>query len=82
MTRELSTRGMTFTAAAVAKPLASVKKIVEEGHMVVFDKDASYILNKQTGEVNQLREDDGNYMMDVWVPPPDIATKMGFRGLP
>ena len=37
--------------------------------MVVFDEEASYILNKRTGEVNLLREEDGNYMLDVWVKP-------------
>ena len=36
--------------------------------MVVFDSDGSYILNKTTGELNWLREDNGNYMLDVWIP--------------
>ena len=73
---------LALRRAAVAKPLASVKKIVDEGHVVVFDKDSSYILHKKTGEVNMLREEEGNYMMDVWVPPPETAAKMGFRGRP
>ena len=53
----------------MAKPLASVKRICSTGHMVVFDEEESYIINKRTGETNILREDDGNYMLDVWVPP-------------
>ena len=36
---------------------------------MVFDDDGSYIYNKITGEINVLREDDGNYMLDVWIPP-------------
>ena len=56
-------------AANVTRPLASVKKICKAGHIVVFDDDGSYIYNKITGEINQLRKDDGNYMLDVWIPP-------------
>ena len=53
----------------MAKPLGSVKRICSTGHIVIFDDDGSYIINKSTGESNALREDDGNYMLDVWVPP-------------
>ena len=49
LAREDTMRQMTFCAAAVAKPLASVKKMVTAGHGVVFD-DVSYIENKATGE--------------------------------
>ena len=40
------------------------------GHRVVFDKDGSYIENKSTGEVDMLRGDNGNYMLDMWIVPP------------
>ena len=43
--------------------------MVLAGHRVVFDE-ISYIENKITGEVNFLREEAGNYILDVWVPPP------------
>ena len=69
-TQEGSFRAMTFQAAPVAKPLGSVKRICAAGHVVIFDEDGSYILNKATGELNWLREESGNYMLDVWVPPP------------
>ena len=39
-------------------------------HRIFFDKDGSYIENKITGEVNMLREDNGNYMLDMWVVSP------------
>ena len=45
------------------------------GHRVVFDDEGSYIMNKATGEVNILREEEGNFMLDVWVPPPEAAKK-------
>ena len=70
VTREMSIRGMTFTGAPVAKPLGSVKRLCAARHTVVFDEDYSFIFNKDTGELNQLREEEGNYMLDVWVAPP------------
>ena len=70
--REMSLRSMRLCAAPVTRPLASVKKICKAGHMVIFDEDGSYIYNKSSGEINMLREDDGNYMLDVWVPPKDL----------
>ena len=45
---EGSFRAMTFQAAPVAKPLGSVKKICQAGHIVVFDDEGSYIYNKET----------------------------------
>ena len=68
-TMEGSLRAMTFQVAPVAKPLGSVKRICMAGHTVVFDSNGSYIANKHTGEINWLREDNGNYMLDVWIPP-------------
>ena len=61
---------MTFTGAPVAKPLGSVKRLCAARHTVVFDDEYSFIYNKDSGEVNRLREEDGNYMLDVWVAPP------------
>ena len=61
---------MTFQAAPVSKPLGSVKRMCSSGHRVVFDDDGSYIQNKATGELNWLREENGNYILDVWVIPP------------
>ena len=69
MMREGTCRSMKVTAAPVTKPLASVKKICQAGHRVVFDDDGSYIVNKTTGEVNLLREEEGNYMLDMWIMP-------------
>ena len=58
---------MTFQAARVSKPLGSVTRIFAAGHRVVFDEDGSDIENNTTGEVNMLREDNGNYMLDMWI---------------
>ena len=82
ITRENTTRGMVFQAAGVEKPLGSVKRMMQANHRVVFDNDGCYVLNKSTGEINMMREDEGNFMLDVWVRPPSVATSMGFAGRP
>ena len=71
-TRESTSRAMKFQAAGVAKPLGSVKRMIMAHHRVVFDEEGSFIENKLTGEINMLREEDGNFMLDVWVPPPEV----------
>ena len=70
VTMEGTLRGMTFQAAPVSKPLGSVKRICGSGHRVVFDDEGSYVQNKVTGEINWLREENGNYMLDAWIVPP------------
>ena len=74
MTKENTKRSMKMQVAEVSRPLASVKRICEAGHVVVFDEDGSFIFNKMTGEINQLREESGNYMFDVWIPPKSTTT--------
>ena len=69
MTSEGTMRGMKFQAAPVARPLGSVKRMCEAGHQVVFDADGSYVRNKRTGEINWMREENGNFIMDLWVMP-------------
>ena len=61
--------GSLFQAAPVDRALGSVKRMCSSGHMVVFDDDGSYVLNKMTGEVNWMREESGNNIMDLWVMP-------------
>ena len=78
ITRERTQRLMSVTAALVLKPLMSVKQLCTSGHAVIFDEEGSYIANKETGEINVLREENGNYMLDCWVPP----NESGFGGLP
>ena len=75
---------MTFQACDVTKPLASVKRMVDAGHAVIFSPEelgGSFVLNLVTGEEEPLVEDDGNYVMEVWVPPPE-ALSQGFGRQP
>ena len=79
VTREGTTKGMTFQAAGVAKPLAAVEKLNESGHDVIFScMHGAFIHNQATGEVNALRKEEGNFMLDLWVPPSSMAIQAGF----
>ena len=79
-TSEGSLRSMTFQAAPVSRALGSVKRMNETGHVVVFDGSNSYIQNKTTGEINWLREENGNYLMDLWIMPIDDLNEMKRAG--
>ena len=69
---------MKFNVAAVNKALGSVGKICEAGHRVVFDDaHGSFIeeLSAADGKPipssrQELRKDNGVYVLDVWVAPP------------
>ena len=54
LTQEGSLRAMTFQAAPVDRALGSVERMYSSGHMVVFDDDGSYVLNKMTCEVKWM----------------------------
>ena len=53
----------------MSKPLASVSRICRKGHKVVFQEGMNYIQNLETGDVTWLREENGVYLMDIWMPP-------------
>ena len=60
-------RGITAQICDVHRPLMSVKRMCKSGHRVVFDDEGSYIESKQTGEKLRIIEEDGEYLLDVWV---------------
>ena len=69
VTPEGQVRQMTFQVANISRALGSVSKMCANGNAVIFDDDGSYILNKATGEVTWLRQENGVYLLDVGVAP-------------
>ena len=68
VSEENITRGLTAQVADVNKALLSVRKVVKAGNRVVFDDDeGSYIEDKVTKERMWLREEQGMYMLRLWV---------------
>ena len=82
ITRERALKKIVFQAAGVAKPLLSAEQLNLAGNVVIFDGDESCIVNKGTFEVSALRREEGNFMLDVWVPPPGWAELSGFGRRP
>ena len=75
MTIEGSVRGVRAQIADVSKPLQAVRSLVRAGHVVVFgggvDGNDHYILNKFTGERNAFIDDGINYLMSMYIIPPE-----------
>ena len=68
-------KSLTAQVCDVNKALLSVRRIVENGHKVVFDQSGSYIEDKSSGEKMWLREEGGMYMLKMWV---EASTKGPF----
>ena len=82
VTKQGQWRNMTFQVCDVTRPLASVSKIVEAGHSVVFnpsqDPRGSYIQNYSTGEKTWLTQKDGVYVLETKVAPSMHQTAPSF----
>ena len=70
-------RKMKFQVAKVKKALGSVSEMVDSGNRVVFDTDEggydiSYIENKKTRDKVWLRRENGVYVLDMMVAPPNF----------
>ena len=67
ISNEGSVRSITAQVCDVNKALLSVKKMVVAGNRVVFDPEGSYIDDRQSGERMWMTEEDGMYMLTMWV---------------
>ncbi|MDA8583692.1 hypothetical protein N9L68_05645 [bacterium] len=61
-------RTLTAQVCDVNKALLSVRKVVAAGNRVVFDNGGSYIEDKSTGERMWMTEQNGMYMLKMWIP--------------
>ena len=61
-------RSMTAQVTEVNKALLSVSRMVKAGNRVVFDEEGSYVEHKASGEWIPLAEQNGLYMLKMWVP--------------
>ena len=61
------------------KLLASVSRIIQAGHRVVFDtpEEGSYIENKATGNKTWLRQQGGVFYLDLWIKPEGDFPRQG-----
>ena len=47
--------------------MLSVSKMVRAGHTVVFSPQGAYIYDEESGEVMNMEEQGGMYMLKMWV---------------
>ena len=61
------------------KFLASVSRMNQAGHRVVFDdpENGSFIENKATGTRTWLRQEGGVFFLDLWVSPESTFHRQG-----
>ena len=66
VTDEGVNRKMVAQVCDVNKGLLSVSRVLKGGSKVIFDSDGSYIEDKTTGEVINLFERNGMFMLKMW----------------
>jgi len=64
-------RKMKAQVCEVNKALLSVKRVLQAGNRVVFEKSGSYIEDETSGERMYLHEEGGMYMLKLWVRKPN-----------
>ena len=72
VTEEGFERGMTAQVCEVNKALLSVRRVVRAGNRVVFDDGGSYVESKSTGERMWMKEENGMYILNLWVKTSDF----------
>ena len=73
-TAEGTVRAYGSQCADVSKPLQAVRSLVKSKHAVCFglgDGSDHLIINKESGEINRMRDDGINYYQDLLVIPPE-----------
>lgn len=73
MTADGNWKGMRFQKTDVRKPLGSISRICEAGHRVNFEKNNNYIEDRVTGDRVFLREENGLYILDAWIPKAEAS---------
>ena len=73
-------KGMTFQSCDATKSLASVANMLDARQAVIFAPEeygGSCVVDLETGDEEPLIRQDGNFIMQVWVPPPDTMRGFG-----
>ena len=64
----------------VTKPLISTSAVEKAGNRIVFDGQNSYIQNKKTGEKMKVRQQNGVYVVDLWINTVENGPVFGRQG--
>ncbi len=84
VTAEGTMRGYCSQVAGVTQALQSVRHLNSTGHLVVFDGQDSFMVNKVSGEVNWIEDDGSNFTMTMWIVLPGevnaVVEQLDFHG--
>ena len=75
-TKEGQRKKINFEVADVNKPLASLRKIVKNGHRIVLDDDipgGGHILHKASGKLIPLEKKGNTYELDLFIDMPPFT---------
>ena len=75
LTAEGTVRGYKTQCANVSKSLQAVRALLSSRHAVCFglgpEGEDHLIINRDSGEINRMRDDGSNYYQDMVIIPPD-----------
>ena len=58
---------ITAQVAGVKSPLGSVYHMIKAGNRLVFDSEGSFMVNKTSGQTQEITERAGSFEIDLWV---------------
>lgn len=64
--------------AQVTLPLSSVGEYCDAGNRVFFGRSGGIIENIATGATTTFTREQGVYLLEHWIPPPEEAKAAGF----
>ena len=67
VTEDNVVRKITSQVTSVNQALLSVRRMMGNGHKVVFDSEGSYIEDKASGEWMPMRDDGRMFLLKLWV---------------
>ena len=79
ITAEGTLRGYSSQCADVCGPLQAVRALLASKHAVCFglgDGNDHLIINKESGEINRMRDDGINFLQDFLIVPPDKISQV------
>ena len=66
----------------MSSAFTSARALNATGHAVVIDGEDSFVLNKETGEVNLIEDDGVTFNFDLWICPPEELETMPTADFP
>jgi hypothetical protein len=73
---------MAVQCADVTRTLGSVYRMNQGGNVIVFDGSNSYMVNKKSKKVTPIKQENGQYVMYIWVKDEESKVAAVSREVP